>query len=169
MKKTLWLAPLVVLLAMQGFAQDTAKWDVFGGYSFVHSDPGLGLSSGNASGWEASLDYNWNNWLALKADFDGHYCCAQTMHNFLFGPQFNLGHGKVKPWVHGLVGASHGTSGGFSDTVLGFALGGGIDVKWTDRITVRLVQADYLGTRYGDATQNNFRVSTGLVFHFGKK
>ncbi len=169
MKKALWLVPLVVLCVTQGWAQDTAKWDIFGGYSFVHSDPGA-LPSGSASGWEASLDYNWNHWLALKADFDGHYCCDQTMHNFLFGPQFNLGHGKLKPWVHGLVGASHGTSpGGFSDTVLGFAAGGGIDVKWTERISVRLIQADYLGTRYADFTQNNFRFSAGLVFHFGTK
>ena len=76
----------------------------------------------------------------------------------------------MKPYLHGLVGGSHGTSfGGFSDTVLGFALGGGLDVKWTDRISVRIVQADYLGTRYADATQNNFRLSAGLVFHFGKR
>ena len=169
MKKALLLAPLMVLLALPGFAQDT-QWDIFGGYSFVHSGPGFGLASGDAHGWEASLGYNWNKWLTLKADFDGHYCCDQTMHNFLFGPQFNLGKGQVKPFVHELVGASHGTStGGFSDTVRGFAAGGGIDVKWTERISVRLVQADYLGTRYADATQNNFRVSAGLVIHFGKK
>ena len=56
-----------------------------------------------------------------------------------------------------------------SPWVLGFAAGGGLDVKWTDRISVRLVQADYLGTRYGDATQNNFRLSAGIVFHFGRK
>ncbi|MBZ5648661.1 MAG: porin family protein [Acidobacteriia bacterium] len=169
MKKALWIAPLVVLFAMQGFAQDS-KVDIFGGYSYVRSDPGFTLPAGDASGWEGALTYNWNNWLALKADFDGHYCCDQTMHNFLFGPQINLGHGKLKPYLHGLVGGSHGTSfGGFSDTVLGFALGGGLDVKWTDRISVRIVQADYLGTRYADATQNNFRLSAGLVFHFGKR
>ena len=170
MKRALWVTALVVFCAIGSWAQYDSKVDVFGGYSFVHSDPGLSLASGNASGWEASLTYNWNKWLALKADVDGHYCCDQSMHNFLFGPQFNLGHGKLKPFVHGLVGASHGTStGGFSDTVLGFAAGGGLDLKWTDRISVRLVQADYLGTRYGDATQNNFRLSAGIVFHFGRK
>ena len=158
------------LLSSSLVAQTTPKFDVFGGYSYVRSDPGFSLPAGNASGWEGALTYNWNNWLALKADFDGHYCCDQTMHNFLFGPQINLGHGKLKPYLHGLVGGSHGTStGGFSDTVLGFALGGGLDVKWTDRISVRIVQADYLGTRYADATQNNFRLSAGLVFHFGKR
>lgn len=169
MNKALRVAALIVFCAVGSWAQDTSKVDFFGGYSFVHSDPGFGLLSGDANGWEGSLSYNWNNWLALKGDFDGHYCCGQTMHNFLFGPQITLGHGKVSPFVHGLVGASHGTSPGFSDTVLGFAIGGGLDVKWTERISVRLVQADYLGTRYADATQNNFRLSAGIVFHFGKK
>jgi opacity protein-like surface antigen len=170
MNKPLWVVVILLACAVASGAQDTSKFDIFGGYSFVHSGPGLGLTSGDANGWEASAAYNWNKWLALKADVDGHYCCAQTMHNFLFGPQINLGHDKLRPYFHGLVGVSHGTSSpGFSDTVLGFALGGGVDLKWTDRISLRLVQADYLGTRYGDATQNNFRLSAGLVFHFGKK
>ena len=134
----------------------------------MHSDPGA-LPTGDAHGWEGTLGYNWNHWLTLAADFDGHYCCDQTMHNFLFGPQINLSKGKLKPYVHGLVGVSHGTSPGFTDTVLGFALGGGLDLKVSDRISVRLVQADYLGTRYGDFTQNNIRLSGGLVFHFGRK
>ncbi len=168
MKRALLVTALVVLCAGAGWAQNESKYDIFAGYSFVHSNPN-GLKAGDASGWEASLTYNWNKRLSLKADFDGHYCCDQTMHNFLFGPQINLGGDKVKPFVHGLVGVSHGTSPGFTDTVLGFAAGGGLDLKWTDRISVRLVQADYLGTRYLDSTQNNFRLSAGLVFHFGRK
>lgn len=169
MRKFCLLALLVLGFAVPGSAQDS-KVDIFGGYSYVRGGPGFGLPSGNASGWEATLSYNWKPWLSLNADIDGHYCCDQTMHDFLFGPQINLGHGKLKPFVHGLVGASHGTSGGvFSDTVRGFAVGGGLDVKASDRISVRIVQADYLGTRYLDATQNHFRLSVGLVFHFGKK
>ncbi|MBZ5647118.1 MAG: porin family protein [Acidobacteriia bacterium] len=169
MRSTLVVTALILLCAATGFAQEY-KADLFGGYSYLRSDPGFSLPAGNASGWEGAFTYNWNNWLALKADVSGHYCCDQTMHNFLFGPQINLGHGKLKPYLHGLVGVSHGTStGGFSDTVLGFALGGGIDVKWTERLSVRIVQADYLGTRYADATQNNFRLSAGLVYRFGKK
>ena len=168
MNRTALVIALVLFSTAVAFAQ-TPKFDFFGGYSFVHSDPN-GLQTGNANGWEASLDYNWTNWLALKADVDGHYCCQQTMHNFLFGPQINLGHGKLAPYVEGLIGVSHGTSlGGFSDTVLGFALGGGVDWKVKSSWSWRVAQADLLGTRYGDVTQKNFRLSTGLVFHFGKK
>lgn len=169
MTKILLVTALIVSCALGCFAQDVPKVDVFAGYSFVHSDPGFGLLGGDASGWEASLTYNWKDWVGLKADFDGHYCCAQTMHNFLFGPQFTLGRGKVSPFVHGLVGVSHGTSSGFSDNVLGFAAGAGLDLKVSDRLSVRLVQADYLGTHYADEIQNNFRLSAGVVFHFGRK
>ena len=166
-------ACVVVLLASvcvaQAYAQ-TSKVDIFGGYSYLHTNPGLGLPSANAHGWEASATYNLNSWLGVKADFDGHYCCAQKMHNFLFGPQVSFGHvWKVSPYVHALVGASHGTSTGFTDTVLSYALGGGVDWKLRDGISWRVAQADYLATRYGDDTQNNIRLSTGLVFHWGKK
>ena len=164
-----FLAVAVVLLLAAGAFAQTPKFDLFAGYSYLHPDPN-GLEAGTAHGWEASLAYNWNSWLALKADFDGHYCCDQTMHNFLFGPQINFGHGKLAPYVQGLVGASHGTStGGFSDTVLGFALGGGVDYKARSSWSWRVVQVDLLGTRYGSETQKNVRVSTGLVFHWGRK
>jgi opacity protein-like surface antigen len=124
----------------------------------------------DTSGWEASVNYHWNNWLGLKADFDGHYCCdGAKMHDFLFGPQITFGHGELSPYVHGLAGVSHGTQAGFTDTVLAYAVGGGLDVKITDRVSWRLAQADYFGTRYADATQHDFRLSTGLVFRFWKK
>ena len=167
--KRVFLSSALLLVCAAAACAQTPKFDIFGGYSFVHSDPN-GLEAGDAHGWEASLTYNWKSWLGLKADFDGHYCCDQTMHNFLFGPQINLTRGKLRPYIHGLVGASHGTSGGtFSDTVLGFAVGGGIDYKVKPSWSWRIAQADLLGTRYGDETQKNFRLSTGLVFHWGKK
>jgi hypothetical protein len=67
------------------------------------------------------------------------------------------------------VGLSVGRSSTFSENVFATALGGGLDVKATDRISIRVVQADWLGTHYSDDLQSNVRVSTGIVFHFGKK
>lgn len=170
MKKTcLLVLLLLVVSAMPSVAQDT-KFELFGGYSYLRGNPGGGLPTVDTSGWEASVAYNWNSWLALKADFDGHYCCdGAKMHDFLGGPQINFGHGELRPYIHALVGVSHGSQGTFSDTVLAFAGGGGVDVKITDRFAWRVAQVDYFGTRYADHTQNNFRLSTGLVFHFGKK
>jgi opacity protein-like surface antigen len=170
MKRILIVTALLLFFALQGYAQDS-KVDIFAGYSYVRSDPGSGLPGANSSGWEASLAYNWNKWLGLKADLDGHYCCGgQHLHDFLFGPQINLGgHGKVTPYFEGLVGFGHGTDAGFSENAFAFALGGGVDWNIGKRVGWRVVQADYLGTRFAGYTQNNFRLSTGLVFKLGKK
>jgi len=48
-------------------------------------------------------------------------------------------------------------------------LGGGLDYKLSDRFAIRPVKVDYLMTRFSETgtsnqTQNNLRVSTGIVF-----
>jgi opacity protein-like surface antigen len=169
MKKILLAGTLAVLLILPAVAQDTPLVDVFGGYSYLHSDPGA-LPAAHTSGWEASVTYNWNDWLGLKADVDGHYCCdGQKMHDFLFGPEFTLHRGKIRPYVHALGGVSVGRSDTFSEDVWAVAIGGGVDWRVSDRMSIRVAQADWLGAHYGDEVRNNFRFSTGLVFHFGKK
>ncbi len=106
-------------------------------------------------------------------------------HNFMFGPQFSLRKEKVTPFVRFLIGGSHLNESGTttfpftpppppipptfkfstSSTNFAFALGGGADYKLTERVAWRL-QADYLQTQINRRTQNDLRVSTGLVFRF---
>jgi hypothetical protein len=110
--------------------------------------------------------------LGLKADFDGHYCCSgqgEREHNFLFGPQFNIRRRSANFFFHALAGVSHGNAPGFSDTVLAWAAGGGVDIRLRGRIFLRVAQVDYLGTNYAGALQHNLRYSGGLVFKFGGK
>ena len=163
---------ILALLSACALGQSTPRFDAFGGYSYLHSDPGSGLSRANASGWGASLNWNFNHRLGLKADLSGSYCCGgQREHNFLFGPQVSFRGGRTNFFVHGLGGVSHGNPSGVSGNVAAWALGGGLDWKFTphSRLALRLVQADYLGTQYASATQNTFRLTTGLVFSFGGK
>jgi len=58
----------------------------------------------------------------------------------------------------------------------GFAmtLGGGVDLRFRSRFAIRLIQAEYLLTRFpsvtgASATQNNLRLSTGVIFRFGSR
>ena len=44
--------------------------------------------------------------------------------------------------------------------------GGGVDWNATTHIGIRLIQAEYLMTRFFSETQNNVRVSTGVVFRW---
>ena len=170
MKKLMVLAVLVVLASALGFSQEVPKWEVFGGYTYLRVNPGFGADGVDTSGWEAAANYNFNRTWGLKADFSGHYCCDDNhMYNFLFGPQFSYSRDKYTLFAHGLVGGSHADAVGAEDTSVAFALGGGFDWNATERISIRVVQADYLGTHFLDEMQHNFRVSTGLVFRFGKK
>ncbi len=174
MRTTLVLAGLLLLLPCSAAAQDTPKLEVFGGYSYLRANPGSGFVGSNASGWNASAAWNLNSRWGLKADFGGVYCCSgqgERKHNFLFGPQFNIRRQKANFFVHGLVGMSYGNAPAvsFSDTVLAWAGGGGVDIRWTDRISLRIAQVDYLGTNYAGASQHHFRYSGGVVFRFGGK
>jgi hypothetical protein len=46
--------------------------------------------------------------------------------------------------------------------------GGGADVRLTPRLSFRAIQAEYLYTHFSGAKQNNLRIQSGLVYHFGK-
>jgi len=184
--------PLILLLLTTAApAQIPTKGNVFLGYSYVNADLG---SSGrdNLNGWNGSLEGKVFPWVGIVADISGHYgtqhfpvpctlpvppgCSVPptvsadgTVHSFLFGPRLSASVGKVTPFAHALFGASHvsGSASGFtaSDTSFATALGGGIDYRLVHGIGWR-VQGDWLQTRFFSKTQNNFRLSTGLVLHF---
>lgn len=116
--------------------------------------------------------------------------------SFLFGPRFSYRRrARVTPFGHALVGgvsSSLGTvpSGAFvGGRAGGFAmtLGGGVDARMNERLAFRLIQAEYFLTRFhepsgspgsplstfpgvataaGRVTQNNLRVSMGIVLRF---
>ena len=107
--------------------------------------------------------------------------------NFLGGVQIkdNSTEGTFKPFAHALVGAAHVRNRvdfnadvciavipsqcpeDFTDSETGFAaaFGGGIDIRASDRISIRAIQLDYNPTRVFDSTQHNFRIGVGIVFH----
>ena len=176
MRKLVMILALAVLCAAPLVAQDSYKAEFFGGYQYSRINPGAGLSGLNFNGWNASATANVNSWLGATADFSGGYKSVSGanahLHNFLFGP--TISYNKLdhfKPFVHTLFGVSHAsgsvdTVGSASDNAFAMALGGGLDAGITRHIAVRLFQADYLMTRFQSATQNNARISTGVVIRF---
>jgi hypothetical protein len=158
---------LVLVLALVAIAPCAAraqKVQIFGGYSYLRLD-----NNSNLNGWELSGTVK-GRWLGLTADFSGDYGSpfgpSTSLHTFLFGPQLSIPFPIFSPFVHALVGGARLASGGISDTALATAVGGGIDAHIAPFFSYRLFQLDYLGTRFGGSTQNNLRLSTGLVFHF---
>ena len=144
----------------------------------------------NLNGWDGSLEGKVFPFVGIVVDISGQYggqdfrfgceaiprppCTGQahvssTLHNYLFGPRISVSIGKFTPFAHALFGASHiSTNGsGFSssDTSFSDTLGGGIDYKLIPAVAWRF-QGDLLQTRFFSTTQNNLRLSTGIVIRF---
>lgn len=164
LRKLTLLAGLMLLFSITARAQDQVE--VFGGYSYMHvgDDPSL-----NTNGWEISGEYKFAGWLGGVADVDGHYGTSQgfsrSTHAFLFGPQISLP-ARLSPFAHLLIGGAHTNWGGATDTSFAMALGAGIDSRILPLVDWRVVQLDYIPTYFFGHTQNNTRVSTGIVIHF---
>jgi hypothetical protein len=164
LRKVLLLLGMYFLASLSAKAQDKAE--LFGGYSYLRfkSSPSL-----NLNGWEISGQYRFTDWLGGVADFDGHYGSVSgigtSTYTYLFGPQISLP-SRVSPFGHLLLGGAHLGAGGFGSSSFSMAFGGGIDTEITDRFSWRVIQADYLMTQFGGRSQNNFRLSTGIVFRF---
>jgi opacity protein-like surface antigen len=174
-----------LLFGTAAHAQDVPKFDLFAGYSYLHANPATsGISSFGMNGGSASLAYNPNNWLGAVADFGGYHAnnilgtgVNGTLSTYLFGPRVSYRrNSRITPFGQVLFGVAHigGDNGlAFSASNNSFAMtvGGGLDLKLSQHFSIRPVQIDYLLTRFdelalGAQTQNNLRVSTGIVFHF---
>lgn len=170
----------VFLLAIAGFAQAPTSGNAYIGYSYLNADLPVGRTSLN--GWNGSVEVKVLPLIGLVGDFSGNYGsqsvpdlpfpainASVSQHNFLFGPRLGFTVGKVRPFVHALVGVSHlsESATGFSTSGNSFAdaLGGGIDYHLVPLISWR-VQIDVLQTRFSSTTQEDVRVSTGVVIHF---
>jgi opacity protein-like surface antigen len=176
------------VLANVGYAQ-IPSGNAYIGYSYTSADL---LSSGrtNMNGWNGSLEGKVLPFIGIVADFSGNYGTAgifpnslcngvsgscsglsanTNIYSYLFGPRVSVTVGKIRPFAEALFGAGHITesASGFSNsnTSFAYAVGGGIDYHLIPLISWRL-EGDLLQTRFFSNTQNNVRISTGIVIHF---
>jgi len=205
MRVLIRMAIVMVVLGAGVSAQGVPKAELFGGYSYFRADSGSTLSGINLNGWNASVTGNLNSWFGITADFSGHYGSPQgvkhSRHAFLFGPTLTYrGHDKISPFVHALFGGVRGHRGitnpgptgsplpqlpATSETSFGMALGGGVDYTASSHVAIRLIQADYLLTRFDqpsgivcitfpcpttvNGSQHNVRLSFGIVWRSGTR
>ena len=164
------MAVLVLAFCASGWAQgrgrNNSPGEVYIGYSLLDGD-----TLSKASGFEASLMGNMNEWFGLKADFSGNYRSNGPNHahefNVLFGPQVSDHIDSLNLFVHGMLGIAHfGSDFGASDTSAGWVLGGGADYDINRDFAVRFVQLDYHGAKIFNNTQKDLRFSAGVIFRF---
>jgi len=179
---------LAFFVPISAHAQD--KVELFGGFSYVRGEvtsvqptpapppPPTMTQHPNLFGWEFSGAYKFFPFLSANLDFGEQYGKLNggsvRLRTILFGPQLSLP-GPVSPFVHAEFGFAHESVGAYTnsvfispgtDTSFATALGGGLDVKVVPFLGLRLIQIDDLRTSLYGRTQNQPRVSAGIIFRF---
>ncbi len=176
MRKFLILLPLLVV-PVSAWAQDVPKVQLFGGYSNMWASANAS-SDFDMNGVAASAQQNVNSWFGGVLDFSTHFGTENGFKTntqiVSYGPVFS--YRKVKKFVAFgpvLVGAERGGTNYLNisqpETRLAVLAGGGVDIAINPRVSLRLIQADYVMSRFSDTRQDNLRFSAGLVFNLLRK
>jgi|GEM_PF-352170 len=178
-------------------AEETPKIELSMAYSYVRFTPGTGIDGINLNGGSGAIALNVNSLLGIVADFGGYRLsnltltglpsvrADGTLYTYLFGPRLSYRHHRaVTPFAQVLFGGAHrtdltvtGVVVAHSENAFAMTAGGGFDIKVRPHVAIRLIQAEYLLTRFKDLasptgpriTRNNARISAGIVFYFGGK
>lgn len=153
-------------------------------------------------GGSTSLVYNLNRRLGVVGDFgaytnselrfSGGYTGTVDVDNsnvaamtYLLGPRLSFWkHDRFTPFAQALFGGIHANQISLkgctvnctllpSENSFAMTAGGGLDLRVHRHLAIRLVQAEYLMTRFTSyttgvsGTQNDMRLSSGIVFRFG--
>lgn len=193
MRKLVIFSGLIICVSLISAPRTFSQVELFGGYSYLHVNNNGSPMGTSANGWEASLALHLLGPLGAEMDYSNHYGISPVPSptpkyvpelSQMYGPRFNiLSLPRVEPFVHALFGTVHGVaevlpSPGCAaavcstttvrDDPFAMAFGGGINVKATHHIWIRLIQADYLRVNFSNNPQNDTRISTGLVLRFGR-
>jgi hypothetical protein len=177
-KCLLLLACMALMTPLAAKAQSRGNIIVFGGYSYLNQ---VFLSK---HGWNISIAGNVTRHVALVADFSGHYASNSWFQNsdrysdysLLFGPRYVHTIGKRwTPFAHVLIGnfretqKSNGSpvmdDGSISGNWFALGIGGGLDIRMSNRISVRALQLDLIKLADRDHRDYYGRASFGAVFH----
>jgi hypothetical protein len=160
MRRVMALAVFVGMVTLAGFAQETPKPEVFGGYQYTR------LDGWNGNGFNGSATMYINRWLGVQGDFSGAYATGDSFLTYTGGPVVSTHKGMLSPFGHALFGGAHAASGGVGDSGFAMMFGGGLDVG-NKKLAFRVVQMDWMITRFnGFSDKNNVRLSTGALFRF---
>jgi hypothetical protein len=201
---TLSLLFLVFVPVMK--AQETPQYQAFAGASYSREDI-TNVKFTNGVGWHASVEGAANDWLGAVFDFSGYYSSPKiniglptaipinsSSYLYLFGPRFTYRRWQhLTPFAEGLLGVANirftapsvGLTNAVSANAFASAFGGGVDYTVNRHFAIRLIEADYVVTRFREIaidpttglvdfsgqrrTQNNARASAGIVLRFGSR
>jgi len=161
---------------------DYPKVEVFGGFSWLEVDVEGGEDE-RFYGWQSSISGNVHENIGFVFDGGGRYKSVlditTQIYEFLAGPRYMMRMDEGTVFVHALAGLNYarvsglgtfllpGVGNTLSDTAFAVGFGGGADINVGDWGAFRMVQMDYIGNRFADEWNWNFRAGMGFVFKFG--
>jgi hypothetical protein len=158
------LAAVMVLVPASLFAQGA---EVFGGFS-VLSIGNTGGSRFNPLGWQAAVSGNVTERFSIVGDAGGAYKDGVKFHTFMAGPRLNHRLDRASLFGHALFGVTRASGGGSSESGFSMGYGGGVDVSAGDKLSIRVVQVDWLPVRFdGVWNKNQVRFGFGVVYKIG--
>lgn len=193
--RTLGLLTVALFAAIDGLglhAQSASAHDraeVAIAYDYTHSNtPAGGCGCFRLNGGSASVAVPLHHaGLSVVGDIAAAHAGAisssgqdLTLSTFTGGLRYSLPgiHARLRPFAQILVGVAHasgslvdgpGSSSDNSGAAFASVTGGGVDLRATHHLSLRLIEADYLLTTFNNGSndhQNNLRIGTGLVFRF---
>jgi opacity protein-like surface antigen len=156
----------------------------------------------NCAGGGGTIAYNVSSVVGIAADlggckiFSNAYGLGNTvdgsLFTYLFGPRFTYRNSsKFEPFFEVNFGGTRAAlsckssastcltavgGGTYSKNAFAMTVGGGFQIKMSKKISLRLVQAEYLYTRFGNScalvactfnnNQNSFRLKSGIVLNW---
>lgn len=190
MRKLCILFSSLVFLTVVSAPKAFGQIELYGGYSH------LGLSStpsnigSGANGLTGGVYLHLLGPFGFEADYSNHYGISPKVPSDgstfyvpktiqLYGPRFTLSLPRIHPFVHALFGTVHGVadipsltspsgSTRITDNATALAFGGGLNVKATRHVWLRLIQVDYMRAQFSHNAQNDTMISAGLVLRFGE-
>ncbi len=148
------------------------SYQAYVGYTFVrvYAFPAREV---NRNGLDLSLSYFIKRGLfGFEGAFTGAFgSVANQPSDFAFyggGPRFRVsGPRGLELWAHGLAGDAHfgPRVSGYGQDGVTYEVGGGVDIKATQRFAYRL-EADMIGTKLYNTSQYSPKISAGIIYKF---
>ena len=206
MRKYFVLVGLLLLIAGSALAQgEYPTVETSPAFMFIHTTPPGAGQGVNCAGGGGTIAYNLTSLLGIAADMGGCKIFGfipsssplsgkinGNEFTYLFGPrltyrsgsrfepfaELNFGGMRISVSCNSSALSCVNATGGNTFTKNAFAMtvGGGFQVKLSQKFSLRLVQAEYLYTRFGNNcalavcnnnnSQNSFRLKSGIVINW---
>jgi hypothetical protein len=173
----------VMLLGLLLAGNCHAQSNVFVGGSYTHNGDlpktvkgaiGVLESNTNIGGVDLDLSTKLAGPVGLALDLGFSHNGTQNQFLFLGGPEVSARFKQSRLFAHALVGGAYETQKikGFNalalaDSSFAYSLGGGVE-KYFGKVVGLRGGLDYIYTDAFHGSENNLRVTAGLVFRFGK-